>query len=327
MGSCSFNVYCGASRITLLGGDKAVIFPLKKEEYGEGGLTSYALATLPIFGEYDEYGGIENIERDFGTNIIEEVLECDIDRFCHNLTRGEIDRQDGRQGLSWKAIALMADFKYMWMRRDVYDFLSKYRRGTGDIDMGKDCILSMAGFKQMKEGEYKGDRGQQPGRYRLIYQLGDKYIASDGTWCHGIPGNISIFKVEDLKKFCPESNVEHLEGRDASTLYKVLSGKERREIYRRILGLPRYAFRDEDYDPLSLKYNQMIENDETSVAFFERCSEQLRLFSNMSLFSTRFEPNVCYLTPQCGEHKLHQPILEKFVEINGKVVEELSEEY
>ena len=39
-------------------------------------------------------------------------------------------------------------------------------------------------------------------------------------------------------------------------------------------------------------------------------------YSNFHPMSAEFRPHVLYLTPQCGEHKRHQEILEKFTEIN-----------
>jgi len=70
----SYNVACSVSNISIRSGDPVAFIPLEVAKYpykiGDGNHTLiysncfYAPATLPIFGEYDDYGGVENIIRD-----------------------------------------------------------------------------------------------------------------------------------------------------------------------------------------------------------------------------------------------------------------------
>lgn len=65
-----FNLKCAISNKTIQYGDKVAVLPLIKNEYRSDIKDSimiyhndkFNFATLPVFGEYDEYGGIENIE-------------------------------------------------------------------------------------------------------------------------------------------------------------------------------------------------------------------------------------------------------------------------
>jgi hypothetical protein len=42
--------------------------------------------------------------------------------------------------------------------------------------------------------------------------------------------------------------------------------------------------------------------------------------------SSQFSPSELYITPQCGEHRKHQNILDKFSEINS-YIDENNEDY
>ncbi len=86
----SFNVACSISNISIGAGDPVAYIPLEIARYpyhiGDGNdmliytHCFYAPVTLPIFGEYDDYGGVENIEKDRNTEIIEEHFGIPIDK-------------------------------------------------------------------------------------------------------------------------------------------------------------------------------------------------------------------------------------------------------
>lgn len=106
MGSWSVN--CGISNITITAGTECVLLPLKTNENGEGYLP-YLPATLPIFGEYDDYGGIENIIEDDGQTSVRVFYNpdqnCNIDYYVHADSTGyEYDTHE-------YSIALMVEFK------------------------------------------------------------------------------------------------------------------------------------------------------------------------------------------------------------------------
>ena len=68
------------------------------------------------------------------------------------------------------------------------------------------------------------------------------------------------------------------------------------------------------YSDIRGEYLKLMDNDN----FCEELAKLCILNRNMHSFTGMFTPYVCYLTPQCGEYKAHQMILEKFVEINKK---------
>ncbi len=80
----SFNVACSVSNISICSGDPVAFIPLEVAKYpyriGDGNHTLiyshcfYAPATMPIFGNYDDYGGVENIIRDENLKIIEKFF-------------------------------------------------------------------------------------------------------------------------------------------------------------------------------------------------------------------------------------------------------------
>lgn len=82
MGSWSVN--CGISNISITSGNDCVLLPLKKNTEYEGYLP-YLPATLPIFGTYDDYGGLEDILKDDNTKLIAKHFNITIEKFVQYL--------------------------------------------------------------------------------------------------------------------------------------------------------------------------------------------------------------------------------------------------
>ena len=83
----SWSVCCGISNIAITSGKKCVLLPLKESIGSE--TRNWQPATLPIFGEYNDYGGMEEIEKDDNTALIEEHLGISIEEFVVFLTDGK----------------------------------------------------------------------------------------------------------------------------------------------------------------------------------------------------------------------------------------------
>ncbi len=85
----SFNGACSVSNISIGSGDPVVFIPLEvvkhRNKIGDGNHMLiyshcfYAPATMPIFGTYDDYGGLENIEKDANLKIIEKYFDISFD--------------------------------------------------------------------------------------------------------------------------------------------------------------------------------------------------------------------------------------------------------
>ena len=83
-----FNVACSISNISINAGTEIAYIPLQVSKYpykiGDGNAfliyihCFYSPVTLPIFGEYDDYGGIENIKRDGNAVHIEKYFKTNI---------------------------------------------------------------------------------------------------------------------------------------------------------------------------------------------------------------------------------------------------------
>lgn len=186
MGSSS--VYCGISNIAITGGNQAVLLPLKSSKnYLRNSYLPYLPATLPIFGEYDDYGGIENIERDKNVELIEDYFDMSIEDFCRFFTYPFRDRDPELSKHFPKG-------EFMWIDRKVYDFMSSKGLGyygAGHFDFGNPVILNLLGFKY--NGINCDNNTQQPNRYKHEWEKQGKLFYSDNTWLHADDSGIYNF--------------------------------------------------------------------------------------------------------------------------------------
>ena len=117
----SWSVYCETSKIAITAGDECVILPIRKNT-GRGYQPNMP-ACLPIFGTYNDYGGMEDIIEDENTKLIESHFGITIDEFVvlfvdGHLTynREEADEIKGRINC-WEELE---DWNFMWINREVY---------------------------------------------------------------------------------------------------------------------------------------------------------------------------------------------------------------
>lgn len=88
----SFNVACSISSISIGCGDDVAYIPLEVSRYpykiGDGNnfliypYCFYSPVTLPIFGSYDDYGGVEDIKRDANVELIEAYFDEKTEDIC-----------------------------------------------------------------------------------------------------------------------------------------------------------------------------------------------------------------------------------------------------
>lgn len=97
----SFNLNCTITGVTISPGDDIVIIPLMpsngisdKPHVIQSGVSLYSTVDyfqpfcLPLFGEYDDYGSIENIREDENTAAIEGFFGMPISDFAYSLSSG-----------------------------------------------------------------------------------------------------------------------------------------------------------------------------------------------------------------------------------------------
>lgn len=95
-----YSVACSISKLSINHGDKCVIIPIFKnpfdEQYGRKAIGSPCdrclPLTLPIVGYYDDYGGIEYIEKNENTEIIEKYFGISIEDFIQCILYNEYDK-------------------------------------------------------------------------------------------------------------------------------------------------------------------------------------------------------------------------------------------
>lgn len=184
----SWSVYCSVSQIAITAGQKCVLIPLKKQRNYE-----YLPLCLPVFGEYNDYGGIENIEENENTKLLEEYFCVSIDEFVTFFLDGKntYDREEAKE-VEEKINHLdeIKDCKFMWIDRQVYDFMivnqDEYHKGymdygaiIGEKDSGFDLGISETLIKMIKE------KGQEVPEYllkRSVGSIGSKYLENLETF-------------------------------------------------------------------------------------------------------------------------------------------------
>jgi hypothetical protein len=315
----SWSVYCSISNIAIRSGQKCVLLPLKKSQiYSEH--LPYIPATLPIFGEYDDYGGLEKIVKDKNTELISNHFGVSIKKFCYYFTRGIIADDEPEFPAKLKKVKELKDWKFMFIDRKVYDFMSTNISDDqqGDLYFGNKAILQMLGFKS--NGVNKKNPTDNKERYKYEWKLGDKKFYTDGTWLYY--GKESIYDFDSLSKYIdiPEDKLWMRE-KNMWQLWEHLGEADRLRFLGGILG-----HSVEDYYikklvkliggaklmelPIADKY--MLDLD----AYGESLSELVTVRHSLHAMSGSFLPYLPYITPQDGAVEHHQKLLDKFSEIN-----------
>lgn len=357
-----WSVSCGISNIAITNGQPVVLLPLKKSNGGDS-YTSHLPATLPIFGDYDDYGGIENIVADASTKLIESHFGVSIEDFCKFLVDGrftygrrEAEEVEGRM----QNLEEAAQWRFMWIHRKVWDFmttnLGSYTRGH--FDFGNPKILELIGFTR------DGDTNDT--RYTQRWTFGGKSFASDGTWLNAITGNAKhdsgiynfnrgYSKLSDHITI-PEDKL-WLGDKAMWQLWEYLDERDAREklcwiIDRRMgPGSITETWDDEFIESLIQVRRDEGKTEEELEQFRELLNglnegrgmrgkeiadayardlksfgaglcDLVTLRHNMHCMSGDFTPHQLYLTPQDGEHRDHQRLLDAFARINKEMLDE-----
>lgn len=339
----SWSVYCGVSNIAITAGDECVLLPLKRAETRESYLP-YLPACLPIFGTYDDYGGLEDIQKDDNTALIEEHFGVSIDEFVTFFVDGKYTYQrDEYEEVRTKIANLeeIEDWRFMFIDRKVFDFMITYidDHEKGYFDFGHPAIMKSLGFEYV--GEDKENKCYDPKRFCQKWKHGRKSFLSDGqTILNGIGKGSSYLHYIDHTD-SPESSLSNYikipedmlwvkekagwqlwrlaeKGKRLENLY-ILGERVYDSLFDDLLALTEKAGYKPEYKTLLSKYKRDYEQ------FGDRIADLITLRNNLYPMSGYFNPFVLYLTPQCGEHEHHQVLLEKFTEINKAKCAEFAE--
>lgn len=331
----SWSVYCGISNIAITSGHECALLPLKDSKSTSDSYLPYIPATLPIFGEYDDYGGLENIKENENTKMIEEYFGISILDFTKIFTDWKTYERSEMEPIiaNMKHYKELEDWKFMFIDKKVYDFMSTNCSEKGHLEFGNPKLLELIGF------EYVGINNDGPAhdqkRFNQEWKFDNKLFYGDGTWLHyGKNDHIYYFNEKGYGKassLVNQINVPEdkmwIGEKTMVQLWKIFSANKQKELLSHIIGR-RYSsyddmstFMQETYSikpvvkiipakSIDEKYIQQI------LTFGDGLAELVTVRNNLHPMSGHFAPFVQYLTPQCGEFQTHQKILNKFSEIN-----------
>ena len=347
----SWSVSCGISNIAITSGKECCIIPLKEsiDEYG-----GYVPTTLPIFGKYDDYGGMEDIVQDENTKLIEKYFGIPISEFIQFLVDGEFtyNRREVapiREKLEEnKKLEEISKWRFMWVDKQVYDFMSKSydKWQKGHHDFGTKVMLDLLGFTEVENAEIKN---YDPKRFNKKYQKGDLFVYSDGQTMLS-EKNQFIYYTDN--KYSSESSLsyyieipedlKYIKDKVSHEIWRLMSPKNAKEKLSYVFG--RYNMFDDDDSLLDLlKESYLKKGEELPTNLFppkkitKLYLDNLEVFGdslaaianvrhNLHPMSGRWFPHVLYLTPQCGEYEHHQILLDGFAKINKSYIEEEEED-
>ncbi len=332
----SWSVYCEMSNITITSGTECVLIPLMVNDRGE--TNKWAPATLPIFGKYDDYGGIEDIEENLNTKQIEKHYGVSIEEFCTFLIDGKhtYDREEAQLVAGkLKFVKQAEEIRYMWMDREVYDLMAQSLdvHDRGHLDFGTETFLKLLGFKRNEK--LINQTGHDPNRYNQCWERDGEVFTSDGKTLNAPNGN-HIFYVGgknhsdewSLDNYIeiPE-NFKFLYDCNKSMAWRVSPEEDAQQHFAYLFGLNwtnrRYASLLGNKEDESL-VSEYLENLDM---FGDTIAGLMNIQRNGYAMSKGFSPMKMYLTPQCGEHRTHQKLLDGFAKINrGHLEEEELEE-
>lgn len=217
-----FNIACGISHMSIGSGDTCVLIPLTKTKHSDdtfdgayyvsndGPIGRFYPLTLPIFGEYNSYGCLENIEENVNTKAIEKYYGCSIDDFAQHMCSSHHSPITANPQAPKESYG-------MFVKREVYDLLSKNPIGewgkketaANDCDMSE-FVLRYLGFvedKTIKAGEQ--ERYNRAFKHEKIPNL---IVWSDGRWIElqvddKKKSNLGIYHPEQFFKFLKKAGL------------------------------------------------------------------------------------------------------------------------
>lgn len=335
----SWSVHCGISNIAITSGNECVLLPLKKNN--GFGYQPNLPATLPIFGTYDDYGGLENIQKDENTKLIEEHFGITIEEFVvyfvdgkHTYNRGEYKEVLDKI----KNPSEVEDWNFMFIDKKVYDFMStNFINSIDSLRLGDSSILKLLDFKH---------EGESEGVDEHLYSHSGKKFISNGRSLKTWDGQ-SIFYFNDSDR--QYSLLNHIDLSDDKLwvgtknmyqLWEHLDDSICKELLLQIVGVSVYDLNG-SLDILRKFYikqgrdtseiDELVGKEPEPKTLKDKYKRDFRLHGkllsdlntisrNLYPMSGYFKENILHLTPQCGEHGRHQIILDKFSEINKSYI-------
>jgi hypothetical protein len=298
---------------------------------------------------------MEKITQDENTKLIESYLGITIDELVEFLVDGEFtyDRSEVkpiREKLEANGkLDEVSKWRFMWIDKQVYEVMSKNydEWKKGHHDYGTPEMLSLLGFTEIEGAEIDN---YDPKRFNKKYQRGDLRVYSDGTTMLSETGNRFIYYTNKGGESSLETYMElpdelkYLGDKISREVWRLMSPKKCREKLLYVFGDNYHGYDLEDRleETVEAIRKSLIEQGKEvpenlikkePKKIHRQYLDNLEVFgdllvgitnvrSNMHSMSSRWFPHALHLTPQCGDHRIHQILLEEFTKINKSYVYE-----
>lgn len=316
----SWNGTCGLTQMPIVDGDKVVLFPVMKNKHadnGGGGFTyahnQYSAISLPLYGEFDDYGGIENISKnenfvlDHFVKLAKRKLftidekKLEREKSCFDKTITETPRNVKELVDSFMREPIYKGLGYMLVHASVYqkvvDEMSK-RTGYGE--------------KTTKRETYKKEANEFLNEYEKILSE--------------VPSlEKELAKSREIRKTDPENKEALKVMMKVMAKLEVTYGNFENHFERN--GFVQYY---SEHTPNSMMKREMLLR--LTEEPREGREELIQQYVDLLLFDIAMGYMRKMWTPQCGagsqgsEYYLHKIIAESVIEKERQVVEEWFEE-
>jgi hypothetical protein len=181
----SFNKIGFISSLPIFSGDEATLVFMIPNKYSDNKHSGvcystdlYEPAFLPIFGEYDDYGRIENVKMTDSVKFIENFFGIDIDTIIHEVDDNSVGRGDKKCSAT-KNVEIYKKLTFGLELTKVYNKMSTYKRLAYYEDYNTEFWLDKLGFKQIEDNKDQ--------RYKYTWEhseLSGFQYHSDGSFGH-----------------------------------------------------------------------------------------------------------------------------------------------
>jgi hypothetical protein len=169
---------------------------------------------FPIMGEYDTYGGLENIVKNTNTKLLEEYYDLTIEQIVDIVTSGRKDDgyddslkciMDPNVEYEYKKPVYQERYKElltysgMWVHGELYERLTNVPRPDDyySLNIGTPELLEHLGF-------VKGEVDEERERYNIPFTKDGLTIWSDGKY---LDLNEGVYTLKSLKSYCDKNKV------------------------------------------------------------------------------------------------------------------------
>ena len=161
-----FNVSCGLSHTSIGHNERAGLILLLPNDYSsmsrcidgnlvispgsnlisnEGAFTLYRACAFPIWGKYNDYGRLEDIQEDNNTKALETYFGTSIGVIEGTVAIGASHMEEYLKSVPKDKLKILKSLSGMWVSRRVYESMSKIcRERTNEFDEAREMIKKIS---------------------------------------------------------------------------------------------------------------------------------------------------------------------------------------